>query len=499
MDLEFGTVRHTKTSSGTTIDIESSHNFVHQSGVRRVDDGFDTRDYTARRQFFKQHSLVVDHSELARLSPRPSFDQVVLSNTRVSKQANASDIYNERRVWYHNNRNTVGISSITTPMPVSNSIVALLLLIFSTVFGMCTWFSAGAVLPQLKILYNITETQGSLLTLAVNFGFLIGALLSVVLKLADKVSPSTLMTVGSAVAALFNVGMLLPNCAFGGAIVLRIGTGMAMALVYPMACKVAASWFVENRGLAIGFVVGSVGLGSSSPHLVNVFFSDMKWYNVLIVCSILSTIASIVSLCFLTEGPHLRVNNNKKKEEEIDEIAVEMKNNDGDGSSSSSSSSQDAFDIKLIVQNSAFWWSTLGYCGHNWELYALWLWFKKFAFDYNVGELLWKSDPTRGASLCAFLVVSSSMIGSGGAGLIADRLGRTTVCLCALSVSILGSLLIGLHKDSPIYTMVIGLFWGICAVAESAQYSAMTSEVVDKSVVGNAVTIQFGKPCLMNY
>ena len=76
--------------------------------------------------------------------------------------------------------------------------------------------------------------------------------------------------------------MLLPNCGFGGALLLRVGTGCAMALVYPMACKVAASWFVENRGLAIGFVVGSVGLGSSSPHLVNVFFSKMPWGNVLL-------------------------------------------------------------------------------------------------------------------------------------------------------------------------------------------------------------------------
>ena len=62
--------------------------------------------------------------------------------------------------------------------------------------------------------------------------------------------------------ALLNVAIMIPGCGLVGALLLRGGTGCAMALVYPMACKVAASWFVENRGVAIGSVVGSVGIGS---------------------------------------------------------------------------------------------------------------------------------------------------------------------------------------------------------------------------------------------
>jgi MFS family permease len=102
-------------------------------------------------------------------------------------------------------------------------------------------------------------------------------------------------------------------------------------------------------------------------------------------------------------------------------------------------------------------------------------------------------DPSRGASLAAFLVVSSAMIGSVGAGVAADRLGRTTVCLCSLFVSIVVSLSIGwIPEDAPGWSLFVGVLWGMFAVAESAQYSAMTSEVVDDDAVGNAVTIQFG-------
>ena len=104
-----------------------------------------------------------------------------------------------------------------------------------------------------------------------------------------------------------------------------------------------------------------------------------------------------------------------------------------------------------------------------------------------------QEDPSRGGSLAAFLVVASAMIGSVTAGLAADRIGRTTVCLCSLFVSIVVSLVIGwIPAEMPGLSLFVGILWGIFAVAESAQYSAMTSEVVDKDVVGNAVTIQFG-------
>ena len=543
--------------------IESSHSFVHNAGVHRVGtEGFDTKEYSQRRMFFKQQSSVQQDAleERAQLTmPSSSTQQVVLvAHTLDQHQCkDPNRTYKERREWYHHNRTTVGLpgsatvsalgtSSATTPCSAHNSTVALLLLIFCTVFGMCTWFSAGAVLPQLKVVYNITETEGSLLTLGVNFGFLIGALLSVVFALADRYPPSKLMSVGAAVAALFNIGMLLPNCGFGGALLLRVGTGCAMALVYPMACKVAASWFVENRGLAIGFVVGSVGLGSSSPHLVNVFFSQMPWENVLLVCSLLSGVASVTSGVFLTEGPHLRKGNQDKKtlvEKEVQEnvgnaqpkgtndptkhpfvglvdheekktdnndvrieIELQHKNMGSIASIASVASTTTGTtttttttDRALITQNSAFWWTTMGYCGHNWELYALWLWFKKFAYESDVGALLIPGDAKRGASLCAFFVIGSSMIGSVAAGLIADRIGRTTVCLGALFVSIVCSLFIGWSNGvgGPGLTFLIGIIWGICAVAESAQYSAMTSEVVNPRVVGNAVTIQFGIGFLM--
>ena len=64
------------------------------------------------------------------------------------------------------------------------------LLIFATLAGTATWLTAGAVLPQLQVVFGISSSEASLLTLVVNAGFLLSSLASVATRLADRVRPS---------------------------------------------------------------------------------------------------------------------------------------------------------------------------------------------------------------------------------------------------------------------------------------------------------------------
>lgn len=395
--------------------------------------------------------------------------------------------------------------------------LSLAVLVFCTVFGMCTWFSAGAVLPQLERTWGIGPAESTLLTFSVNGGFLSGALLSILLKVADRLRPSRLIAVGSVSAALLNAGLLVPGCPFGAAIVLRVLTGAAMALVYPMACKVAVTWFVDNKGLALGMVVGSVGIGSASPHLLGAVGSDsLRWQTVVGVTSGMSLGAGAAALLWLREGPHWAVGPSRETQtlhaktpresrdvytavdvEEVMTVSLEVEQKSASAGSKREGNRQS---LCVVLRNRAFWLTTLGYSGHNWELYALWLWFKRFSHDAHVGALLEggntspgeDANSTSGDSLATFLVVSSAFLGCIVGGLAADRVGRTTVCLCSLTVSIVGSLSIGWTVGHPALTLAIGLLWGIFAVAESAQFGAMTSELVPAELVGNAITIQFG-------
>ena len=96
-------------------------------------------------------------------------------------------------------------SLAASPGPVPGSRHALLLLASAMLLAMTTWFSATAVLPQLRTAWTLTTVQASLLTIAVQAGFVVGALVSAFVNLADVIAARTLMLLGALGAAAVNV------------------------------------------------------------------------------------------------------------------------------------------------------------------------------------------------------------------------------------------------------------------------------------------------------
>ena len=99
---------------------------------------------------------------------------------------------------------------------------------------MSTWFSASAVLPQLRAEWQLGTTAGAWLTIAVQLGFVAGALFSSLVNLADVRSARAVIVGGSLGAAAANLGLLAASGA-GSAIPLRFLTGVCLAGVYPPA------------------------------------------------------------------------------------------------------------------------------------------------------------------------------------------------------------------------------------------------------------------------
>src|SRR3990172_6056346 len=81
---------------------------------------------------------------------------------------------------------------------------ALALLSLTLVFSMSTWFSASAVIPQLRAVWSLSPTQAAWLTIAVQVGFVCGALVSSLLNLSDIISPRHVILSGSLGAAAAN-------------------------------------------------------------------------------------------------------------------------------------------------------------------------------------------------------------------------------------------------------------------------------------------------------
>ncbi|EFH12322.1 MFS transporter [Teichococcus cervicalis] len=323
------------------------------------------------------------------------------------------------------------------------------------VLGMTSWFSAAAVLPQLRALWQMGDAMAGWLTIAVQLGFVLGAVGAALSGLPDRVPPRRLMLVCGLGAALANLGLLWAPGP-GSALLLRLLTGVLMAGLYPPAMKLVATWFRAGRGLALGCVIGALTLGSALPHAVNAL-GGLPWQGVIIAAS-LATLAGALGVLGLCEGPY-----------PFPRAPFEPAK------------------LRQALSQRAVLLASAGYLGHMWELYAMWSWMLAFLRE-RVGE-----GAGGLASWLTFAIVAAGAPGCVLAGRLADRLGRTRTTIGLMAISGGCAAVIGLAYAGPLWLLVlVGLLWGFSIVADSAQFSAIVTEVGEPSLVGTALTVQLG-------
>ena len=96
----------------------------------------------------------------------------------------------------------------------------LAILSLAEVLGMSVWFSASAVSPELRELWNLDASQSGWLTTAVQIGFVAGTALAALLNLADIVPARWYFAVTSILAGVANAALVLAP-GFRSALVLR--------------------------------------------------------------------------------------------------------------------------------------------------------------------------------------------------------------------------------------------------------------------------------------
>lgn len=325
--------------------------------------------------------------------------------------------------------------------------------------AMTLWFSATAVGPELADRWQLTPIETAWLTMAVQLGFVVGALLLAGSSLADVVEPKYLFAgsaaLGAAVTTLLAV--VVDSASLG--IPLRFVTGVALAGVYPTGMKMMAAWFHRGRGLAIGVLVGALTIGSATPHLIRVIGGIGNPNVVLVGSATLAGLAAIVVLGY-DDGPY--------------QVAT---------------APFDPHAIGRILRDRPTMLANLGYFGHMWELYAVWTWIPAYlASSLATSGVV---DPAILASLLAFGTIAIGGPGAWMAGWGSDRWGRTTVTSSSMVASGTACIVAGLVYGARL--PVVGVFvllWGFVIVADSAQFSAAVSELADGRYVGSALTFQ---------
>src|SRR3989442_11078170 len=184
--------------------------------------------------------------------------------------------------------------------------------------------------------------------------------------------------------------------------------------------KIVSGWFRGGRGWAIGIMVGALTLGSALPHLARWLVPAALWRPVLGAAG-LAAFAGAALMAFV---PH-----------------------DGPFAAPAPKFSWNA--VPRILRERGLTLANLGYCGHMWELYAMWTWIAVFVAESERART--RTDPAAGLpALVTFTVVGSGAVGCWVGRKDAGRLGRTLVPSCALALRGIRVLVVGIVFGRPV-------------------------------------------------
>ena len=335
-----------------------------------------------------------------------------------------------------------------------------MLIAFAELLGMSVWFAANAVAPQLAARWALSQTETGWLSSVVQLGFVLGTAVAAVLNLADTL-PSRWYFAGAATAASAANAALLLAPSYRWALMCRAATGVCLAGVYPPAMKMAATWFRDRRGLAIGIVVGALTIGKAMPYLVHAI--PGAGVREVITGSTLAVLlaAALIAVAY-RDGP--------------------------------APFPRRPFTLALVgaVLRDAHFRQVLGgYAGHMLELYACWIWLPSFLAASAIARGATVASSAGWVNALSFVVLAAGAVGCVVGGELADRVGPVRLVVVAMFVSGVCALLTPVVFGAPsALVVVLLLVWSVSVIADSAQFSTLVTRVAAPHAIGTALTLQ---------
>jgi MFS family permease len=330
-------------------------------------------------------------------------------------------------------------------------------IILSQFTGTSLWFAGNAILGDLQQQWSLGIHALGYMTSAVQLGFIAGTFCFAFFALSDRFSPRIVFFICSLLGASSNLLIYLIAEGFVSLLVFRLITGFFLAGIYPVGMKIAAGWYRQGLGKALGFLVGALVVGTAFPHLLKGSGQSVLWETVIISISAISLAGGILMLLLVPDGPYLF----KGTKFNINALAVIFQSKD--------------------LRSAAF-----GYFGHMWELYTLWAFVPVILMAYGANN----PEININISFWAFWIIAGGSLGCILGGMISKRVGSASVAFIQLAFSGFCCLLSPWVFQSSL-GLLLGffIFWGIVVVGDSPQFSSLVALTAPKELVGSALTI----------
>lgn len=326
-------------------------------------------------------------------------------------------------------------------------------IVIAELLGTALWFSGNNATAELSARLSLEKGEQSWLLMGAQFGFVIGTLLLSISGLADRFRAHHLFAASCVIGAAANIGFAF-SASLLSATSLRFVTGMALAGIYPLGMKLAVSWAPDRAGSALGWLVGALTLGTSTPYLLRSLGGEAYWQSAIVLASALAMVAAFLGL-MVGEGPDAKRSGRLHWGRAI-----------------------------AMFRIPAFRASAIAYFGHMWEVYAFWA-----AIPWLVAFVM----PASPSWFMMFAVVASGAVGCVVGGKMSQWYGSRVVAVIMLVGSGTACAIAPFALQlQPWASLAFLCFWGFVVVGDSPQFSAMSARACPPDAVGAALAIQNG-------
>lgn len=329
-------------------------------------------------------------------------------------------------------------------------------IVLAQLLGTSPWFAVNAVMPDLQRELGWPAVAVATLTSALQGGFIAGTLLFALLAVADRYAARRVFLVCAMAAAACTLMAAMSARSVPSMLLWRALTGFFLAGIYPVGMKIAATWFPRGLGLAMGWLVGALVLGSASPHALRALATEglsLPWQAVFIGVAAACAAAGVLLMWLVPEPPHVNARS----------TGLQWRA------------------LKSIWTNRRLRASVFGYFGHMWELYTVWVLTPMILATRLQGAAV---------SWAAGAVLGAGAVGCVAGGVWARQIGSARVAAYQLSVSGVCCLAAPWMLDAaePWFALWL-LLWGVTVAGDSPQFSALTARNAPSTAVGSVLTM----------